>query len=182
MKLKLVIGVAILPFLFGSALAQEIYPREGATDDPPYLLNVHGCNLQGISAGSRFVPIKRNSSYVVLIVSPSRYWKIKSSVNNEILQAKESSADLKKAKKKISEFEDAGNIPAMEHWERKMATIDLEITKSVNRRFLPKIAQEIVTSEHPSTYYGRSEKDRYRANTLQELIDVTGDNCSEALN
>ncbi len=174
--------IAVLSLLCKSALAQEIYPLAGATEESPYLLNVHGCDLQGITVGSRFVPIKRNSSYVALVLAPSRYWKIKRSVDHEIVRAKESSTELKKAKKKVAEFEDTGNIQAMEHWERKAASIELEIAKGMNRRLLPKFTQEIIASERPATYYARSEKDRYRTNTLQELIDVTGDNCSETLN
>ncbi len=182
MKLQPFLRIAVLSFIFKSALAQEIYPHAGATEEPPYLLNIHGCDLQGITVGSRFVPIKRNFSYVALILAPSRYFKIKRSVEHEIVQGKKLSTELKKTKKKIAEFEDVGNIQAMEHWERKATSIELEITKEMNRRLLPKFAQEIIASERPATYYARSEKDRYRTNTLQQLIDVTGDNCSDILN
>lgn len=179
MKSKLLLHVAVLILLCNSALAQEIYPREGAAEEQPYLLKVHGCNLQGISVGSQSVPIARNSSYTVLVLSPSRYWKLKSVVLQEIVREKESSTELKKAKKKVVEFESAGNIQAMEHWARKAASIELEIIRRTNRRRLPKLAQEIVASERPASYHGLTGQDRYRVNTLQELIDITGDNCVE---
>ena len=157
--------------------AKEIYPHEGRSEEAPYILQIHGCDLQGMTFGSGIVPINRNSDYSALIVAPSLYREIKYSIHQEIERVAKTHSELRKAESKVSAFEDAGNIPAMDHWSKKATSIKMEIIRGVNKRMYPKIAQTIITRENPSTFYGRSATDSVKANSLQELIDITNDSC-----
>jgi hypothetical protein len=182
MNMKFLTYAAVLLVLCRNVWAEAPYPYEGFAEEPPYILKIHGCDLKNMTAGHRVVPIQRESSSSALILPPSRYWEIKGSVNQEIRRAKESSTELKKAWKKVSEFEEVGNILAMEHWEKKAFSIELEITRSTNRKFLPQYAQRIISTENLPTYFGRLHTDRFKTRTLEELIEETGDNCIKEMN
>lgn len=170
--------IAMLVLLHTTCWAEGPYPHAGLTEEPPYILKIHGCDFKNLTAKHRFVPIERESSSSALIVPPSYYESITESVSREIKRSKDSNVELKKAWKKTAEFEEAGNIPAMEHWKGKAQSIELQITRNINARLLPEYAQKIISRENPPTYFGRLHTDHFKTKTLQELIEATGDNCA----
>jgi len=174
MNKKALIGLLFL--LHHASWAETIYPYEGFTEEPTYLLEAHGCATTPETKGLSLT-IARNASYTALMLPPSRYQAIKYLVAAEIEREKSSSMELKKAWKKVSEFENSGNIQAMQHWNKKALSIELEIIRATNRRLLPSHAERIIADENPPTYYGRLHTEKFKTNTLQELIDATDDNC-----
>lgn len=156
------------------ALSEEIWPTRGFSDDePPFLLHVHGCP----PIGSLSVRIERERARTLLVLPPTFFQEMRGVIDGMISNERRSSDELKKAIAKAREFEDGGNMPAMQHWALKASDIDLQIRRSTNRAALPMFAKTFIANGPLPEFYGTSPDRPVKAKSLDELIAITEDRC-----
>lgn len=161
------------------AFAGDIYPMSGQFDEPPYLLELYGCDLQNLKYGLP-VPIKETNSHRELIVSPQIYSQIQAEALKLSADKVFSDKELKRIDVKITQFEDSGNIEAMKHWVAKGKQRRIEVLAESNRATYTRLADKIIRDTNPRLYHGirTISKVITKADTFSDLISVTGNSCS----
>lgn len=156
------------------ALSGEVWPVKGLSDDePPFLLHVHGC--PPIASLSFRIERERSGSFLVL--PPTFFQEMRGQIDGLILNERRSSVELKKAIAKAREFENSGNMPAMQHWALKVSDIDLQIQRSINKVALPTFAKTFIAKGPLPEFYSTSTDRPVKAKSLDELIEITNDRC-----
>jgi hypothetical protein len=172
MKKLLSFLIVIAPIV---GFTQSIQPYRGQTEDPAYLLSLHGCTDEGIRSGNMAIP--RTPSGMALILPPSRYQylnEVAAKAAKEVLTA---DPQFQRAIAKAAEFKNSGNVAAKDDWlatalERKNA-----LTKQIGASVYSGYAQRIIDNENLPTYFATLATAKLKTSSLDTLIAATGDRC-----
>lgn len=157
------------------AVEPQIYPSEGIDETPAFLLHVHGCEM---NAPAIQRPIDRQLGYTVLVLPPSEFQTMRKRIDSVILNQWQTNTAVLKAKDKVVEFEDSGNMPAMKHWQQKFGELRLQLQREINQVLLPAHAKFVMANNEVPVFFGTSPKEPIRGKSLDELIELTGDRCN----
>lgn len=91
--------------------------------DPPYIVKQYQCDFSKMTRrgdGSTFGPVLDSPAQTNLAVTSDVYESLSLESIQKWLAYMDTDKEVALMKKKIKEFENSGNIPAMKHWEEKL--------------------------------------------------------------
>ena len=171
-KLLLPFLLAVMPIM---GICQSAYPQKGHTEEPAYLLSLHGCTDESLRSGDLSIP--QMPSRVALILPPSRFQKVVSMAEEAITLALNSDAQFQNAMAKAKEFKNSGNVAAKNDWLGTALDRKIALTKEVNSTVYTRYGQLVIDNEKLPVYFGVSVADRFKAGSIAELVEATKNRC-----
>jgi hypothetical protein len=183
-EMKKILIFTILYALSCTASAQTISLTERADADIPYFLISYSCDFTKLvlnNEGRQVVGINEKSPLKELVVSPLQKRDIEFEASAAFAKAAYADEELRRIRSKVDQFENVGNIEAMNHWRNKHAAAATIIESAEKRKIYKKNIDQLVEIFRPVTYYQIYGDKNIKYSSVEEMRTVRGNDCSKQI-